>query len=62
MGDYDEPIFRDYLIAHPDVAAKYATLKVKLKGGFEHDRDGYTAAKGEFVKAIMCKAMEEKIQ
>ena len=30
-GDWDELYFRDYLIAHPDVAAKYVKLKIELR-------------------------------
>ncbi len=56
---YDEPIFRNYLIAHPEIATEYATLKHKLKNEYEHDRDRYTAAKGEFIKAAVRKAKEE---
>lgn len=51
-GDWDEVYFRDYLIAHPETTAEYAALKSKLKDSFEHDRDGYTDAKGEFIRAI----------
>ncbi|HWQ57402.1 MAG TPA: GrpB family protein [Clostridia bacterium] len=49
-GDWDEPYFRDYLIAHPEAAAEYAELKRALKERFPFDRDGYTAEKGAFVK------------
>jgi GrpB-like predicted nucleotidyltransferase (UPF0157 family) len=55
-GDWDELQFRDYLIAHPEAAAEYADLKRSLFKNFEHDRDGYTGAKGDFVKGIMKKA------
>lgn len=55
-GDWDELYFRDYLIAHPETAAEYAALKRKLFKDFEHDRDGYTNAKGEFIKEITKKA------
>ena len=51
-GDWDELRFRDYLIAHPDTAAKYAELKRRLFKDYEHDRDGYTAAKGDFIKEV----------
>lgn len=49
-GDADEVLFRDYLIAHPSVAAEYERLKLRLWKRFEFDRDGYTSAKTEFVK------------
>lgn len=55
-GDWDEPHFRDYLIAHPEAADAYAALKRDLKERFEHDRDGYTNAKGEFIKAVTKRA------
>ncbi len=48
-GDHDELYFRDYLNAHPDVAREYQQLKLDLWHRFEHDRDGYTAAKHAFV-------------
>jgi Uncharacterized conserved protein len=50
--------FRDYLIAHPEVAAEYGELKRRLFADFEHDRDGYTEAKGEFIREITAKATE----
>ena len=52
LGDWGEPYFRDYLIEHPEVAAEYAELKRRLQPEFEHDRDGYTSAKGEFVRKV----------
>ena len=48
-GDTDEIYFRDFLNAHPDVAKEYEQLKLGLWKRYEHDRDGYTAAKTEFV-------------
>ena len=49
-GDWNELYFRDYLTAHPDAAEAYGQLKLALRAQYEHDRDGYTAAKGEFVR------------
>ena len=49
IGDNDEIYFRDYLNTHPELAKEYEVLKLGLWKRFEHDRDGYTAAKGEFV-------------
>lgn len=49
VGDRDEIYFRDYLNTHPEVAKEYETLKLALWKKFEHDRDGYTEAKSEFV-------------
>ena len=50
LADWGELYFRDYLTDHPEVAAGYAALKRRLQPEFEHDRDGYTFAKGEFVQ------------
>ena len=47
-GDHDELYFRDYLRAHPEAAKDYERLKLSLWKRFEHDRDGYTAAKGSW--------------
>lgn len=58
--DWDELYFRDYLIAHPETASEYAALKCRLFKDFEHNRDGYTIAKGEFIKEITKKAREGK--
>ena len=49
IGDNDEIYFRDYLNANPEVAKEYEKLKLGLWKKFEHDRDGYTEAKSEFV-------------
>lgn len=54
-GDNDELYFRDYLTAHPDAAKEYEKLKLSLWKQYEHDRDGYTEAKTEFVKNILWK-------
>lgn len=50
FGDNDEIYFRDYLIAHSEVAKEYEALKKSLSKKYEHDRDGYTRAKTEFVQ------------
>jgi len=59
LKDWDELYFRDYLITHKDVAKKYAELKLKLKKQYEHDRDGYTDAKTEFIKRWTREARKE---
>lgn len=58
-GDNDELYFRDYLITHPQIAKEYEALKLSLQGPFRHDRDGYTAAKGEFVRKYTALACQE---
>ena len=51
-GDWDELYFRDYLLAYPEIADEYGKLKLELKKKYEHDRDGYTCAKTDFIKRI----------
>ena len=48
-GDNDELYFRDYLNEHKEIAKEYENLKLSLWKEFEHDRDGYTNAKAEFI-------------
>lgn len=49
-SDWDELYFRDYLIMHPEAVQEYGSLKLMLKEKYTHDRDGYTDAKGDFIK------------
>ncbi len=44
--------FRDYLRAHPETAAEYADLKIKLAAQFGPDREGYTDAKTAFIQGV----------
>lgn len=60
-GEHPEISFRDYLLKHPETAAEYAKLKKRLIKDFEHDRDGYTNAKGGFIRAILEKAKADNI-
>ena len=57
--NWNELYFRDYLIEHESVAKEYGRLKLKLKEKYEHDRDGYTNAKSDFVLKYTEKAKEE---
>lgn len=56
IGDHDELYFRDYLNLHPGIAREYEKLKLGLWKQYEHNRDGYTDAKTEFVKKYTAKA------
>jgi GrpB-like predicted nucleotidyltransferase (UPF0157 family) len=49
---WDGLLFRDYLIAHPEVAERYAELKRRLAAEHPDDRVAYTFGKTEFVKRI----------
>ncbi|WP_242622176.1 GrpB family protein [Olsenella sp. Marseille-P4559] len=58
-GDNDELYFRDFLQDHPKVAKDYETLKLSLWKPYEHDRDGYAEAKGDFVRKYTERARDE---
>ena len=59
-GDDDEIYFCAYLNAHADVAASYEALKLSLCEKYKHDRDGYTQAKGDFVRKYTAIARGER--
>lgn len=59
IGDNDEILFRDYLIAHPEVAEEYELLKLSLIPKYKNDRDGYTEAKSEFVRRTIKQALKQ---
>ncbi len=59
LGEFtfaDRLLFRDYLRADPDEAARYAALKRDLAARFPEDREAYTGGKTEYVDRIMQKA------
>jgi GrpB-like predicted nucleotidyltransferase (UPF0157 family) len=56
--EWRRPIaFRNYLRAHPEVAAEYEALKRRLAVTFKHDREAYTEAKTPFIDEITEKAI-----
>ncbi|WP_066504146.1 GrpB family protein [Abyssisolibacter fermentans] len=57
--DWNELYFRDYLIQHEEVANEYGKLKLRLLEKYEHNRDGYTDAKSDFILKYTKKAKEE---
>ena len=59
-GDWDEIVFRDYLRQNPVKAREYARLKTDLQKRFEHNRDAYTEAKGDFIRACVKEARGRK--
>ncbi len=59
-GDWDELIFCEYLKNNPDKAQEYAQLKIELQKRFKHDRDGYTQAKGDFIRQCVKAARSAK--
>jgi GrpB-like predicted nucleotidyltransferase (UPF0157 family) len=59
QGDWDEIVFRDYLISNPSVARSYGELKRSLAIMFKNDREKYTDSKSDFISGIVKKAREE---
>ncbi len=55
-GDNHELYFRDYMNEHPEEAKAYEALKLRLWKEYEHNRDGYTEAKGQFISRCTQKA------
>ncbi len=56
---WDRLLFRDYLIAHPDVAREYEQLKYRLAALHPNDRVVYTREKGVFINAVTERARKE---
>lgn len=56
QNDNDELYFRDFLNEHAELAREYENLKRSLWKLFEHDRDGYTESKTDFVKQCTSEA------
>ena len=59
VGDHDELYFRDYLNEFPEIAREYEQLKLSLWKRFEHDRDGYTEHKTDFIRLYIQRAIAE---
>ncbi|MCD2255481.1 GrpB family protein [Lactobacillus sp. CC-MHH1034] len=49
LGDHDEIYFRDYLLAHPEIAKAYEQLKLRLWHDYQFNRDAYTQSKTKFI-------------
>jgi GrpB-like predicted nucleotidyltransferase (UPF0157 family) len=59
LGDNNELYFKDYMNDHFALAKQYEEMKLSLWKKFEHDRDGYTNAKGQFISECTEKAIEK---
>ncbi|AEE16473.1 GrpB family protein [Treponema brennaborense] len=59
VGDNDELYFRDYLREHTEIAKEYEKMKLELWKKYEHDRDGYTNAKTDFIAKYTEHAKQE---
>ena len=51
-GDWDEPIFADYLRKHKDVRDEYAETKRRCCDKYKDDREAYTQMKTECIRRI----------
>ena len=51
--------FRDYLIAHPEAAREYETLKYRLAADHPSDRVAYTRGKTAFIEGVMSQIERE---
>jgi GrpB-like predicted nucleotidyltransferase (UPF0157 family) len=60
-GDWDEIVFRDYLLKNQSVKEDYARLKRKLATEFKNDREKYTDSKTAFIKTTTLIARKNKI-
>ena len=52
-------LFRDYLLAHPEIAQQYYELKKKLASKHRSDRGSYTKAKTPFIESVIDKARKD---
>jgi len=57
---WDRLLFRDYLIAHPEVTTEYAALKVRLAAEWPQDRVAYTNGKTAFIVRVTALAKRDK--
>jgi GrpB-like predicted nucleotidyltransferase (UPF0157 family) len=59
---WDQLLFRDYLLRHPEAARDYAQLKLMLASENPHDRIAYTAGKSEFIATAIQRAKKEVLK
>ena len=60
--EWETVLFRDYLLAHPQVAGEYARLKEQLALTYSENRELYTIAKRGFIRDVTSLAREEARQ
>ncbi len=56
QGTPKRRFFCDCLALRPNLAAGYEQLKLALWKSYERDRDGYTAARSDFVRRVTAEA------
>ena len=57
---WDALLFRDHLIAHPEIAREYEQLKLDLAARFPNDRRAYTDGKTAFVVRVTSDAKRSR--
>ena len=50
---------QDYVRAHAEIAAEYATLKARLAIEYRNDREAYTQAKSPFITRVTQLALQQ---
>jgi len=55
---WERLLFRDYLIAHPQLAREYAEIKQRAAAAHAADRAGFARAKGEFIERVTALAQK----
>ena len=60
-GDWDEIVFRDYLIKNHSASVEYSRLKLELAKKCTYDREKYTDGKTTFIKNAVLIARKSKI-
>jgi len=49
----DQLLFRDYLLAHPEMVDEYTALKLHLAEQYPLDREAYTNGKESFIRHVL---------
>lgn len=52
-GEWDELIFRDYLLQNPKIAKEYGELKLRLSVDHLNDREKFTENKTDYISKIV---------
>ncbi|OLD21547.1 MAG: hypothetical protein AUJ01_02010 [Acidobacteria bacterium 13_1_40CM_3_65_5] len=60
VDHWDRLLFRDYLIAHPEIAQKYSVVKLRLASMHQKDRVAYTRDKTEFIARVTEQARQAR--
>ena len=55
----NQVVFRDWMIAHPELAEEYTALKAGLADRFPTDREAYTEGKAPFIERVLRLARSE---